>query len=107
MAKKQAVSTKAKVQRPYPRASFGDAMQIPVALKDKNGGNSWPPSEVAKAIGSSSGSSTFFYQTSASQAFGLTKGTRDAARIELESLGRSIAYAPTPVDELENKRKAF
>jgi hypothetical protein len=99
---------KAKKQRSYPRISLEEALKIAVALKEKNGGNPWPPEEVARAVGSASASSsTFFYQTSASQAFGLTKGTRDASRIELASLGRNIVYAPGPTEELENKRKAF
>ena len=40
--------TAAKTSRPYPRASLEDALRIPYALKEKNGGNAWSPDEVAK-----------------------------------------------------------
>jgi hypothetical protein len=96
-----------KIKRNYPRVSLEDALKIPTAIKEKNGGNPWPPSEVAAAVNIAPKSTNFFYQTSASQAFGLTKGTREAANIELEELGRDIVYAQDSKQELENKRKAF
>jgi len=96
-----------KSKRPYPRVLIADALKIPQAIKDKNGGNPWPPAEVATAVGSTPRSPGFFYKTSASQAFGFTKGTREASKIELEQLGRDVVYAPSPEIELENKRRAF
>ena len=96
-----------KLTRPYPRVPLEEALKIPLTIKDKNGGNPWPPAEVANAIGLSPTGNAFFYQTSASQAFGLTKGTRDATKIELEPLGRAIVYAPNAEAEAESKQQAF
>lgn len=107
MAKENEKQRKSPVTRPYPRVSLEDSLKIAQAIKDNNGGNPWPPSEVATSIGASPSSSTFFYQTSASQGFGFTKGTRDASKIELEALGRAIVYAPSAEAELADKQKAF
>lgn len=107
MKKNIGVKEESASKRPFPRVTLEDALKISVAIKDKNGGNSWQPSEVAKAIGLTAKSTTFFYKTSGSQAYGLTKGTRDARHIELDTLGREIVYAASPKVELENKQKAF
>lgn len=93
--------------RPYPRVTLEEALKIAQIIKEKNGGNPWPPSEIAKAVGIASKGNPFFYQTSAAQAFGLTKGTRDANEITLETLGRDIIYAPSSQKEFEKKREAF
>lgn len=97
----------AKIIRNYPRVTLEDALKIPFTLKDKNGGNPWPPKEVANALGVAAMTNNFFYRTSSSQGFGLTKGTRDTKQIELEDLGRSVVYAANPQAEIEKKREAF
>lgn len=58
MAKKITAKT-IKPQRPYPRVSLEDALKIPTAIKEKNGGNAWPPAEIAAAIGASPKASGF------------------------------------------------
>jgi hypothetical protein len=36
---------------PFPRATLEQAIKIPYAIKDKNGGNPWEPDEIRKAVG--------------------------------------------------------
>lgn len=96
-----------KVRWPFPRATLEQALAIPLALKDKNGGNSWEPDEVRKAIGAGTGGNAFFYLTAASRDYGLTIGTNSAERIELGDLGRELVYAPNEATEKELKTKAF
>lgn len=98
---------KKQVTRPYPRVPLEKALEIPVAIREKNGGNPWPPEEVAKAVGSTKGSSKFFDQARAAREFGLTTAGRDASKIGLTDLGRRLVYAPDPDTEEELKRKAF
>jgi hypothetical protein len=80
---------KARVRRPFPRATLEEALKIPYAIKDHNGGNPWAPEEVRKAVGASAGNS-WFYLTAASRDYGLTTGTRDTEKIALADLGRDI-----------------
>lgn len=95
------------ITRPYPRRSLEDCVKIAQVIKDKNGGEPWATPEVAKAIGASKGSSTFYYWTAASRDFGLTEGTRDTATIGLRERGRQIVYAASPEAQAEAKREAF
>jgi hypothetical protein len=81
----------AAVARPYPRRTLEDALRIPTAIKDKNGGQPWAPDQVAAAVGMGM-SGTYFYLTSAARDFGLTEGTRDAAVISITDLGRHAVY---------------
>jgi hypothetical protein len=90
-AKKKAASTEnasvpKKVKYPFPRATLQKALQIPYAIKDKNGGNPWEPEEVRKAVGMGQGN-PWYYLTAASRDYGLTVGTREAEKISLEELG--------------------
>jgi hypothetical protein len=59
-AKKKATSAKA-TKKPaapkFPRTTLEKALQIPYALKDKNGGNPWEPDEIRKVVGASQGNS--------------------------------------------------
>ena len=43
----------------FPKATLEKALQIPYALKDKNGGNPWEPEEIRKVIGMSQGNSWY------------------------------------------------
>jgi hypothetical protein len=83
------------------------ALQIPIAIKEHNGGNPWDTDEVRKAVGASTGGNAWFYLTAASRDYGWTSGTRDAAKIALEEPGRDIVYAPNPDAELAAKKQAF
>jgi Nucleoside 2-deoxyribosyltransferase len=106
-ALEKAASAKLATKSPkFPRATLEKALQIPYALKDKNGGNPWEPEEVRKAVGVSQGNS-WYSQTAASRDYGLTTGTRDAPPIALTELGREIVYAPDPETELRLKKQAF
>lgn len=96
----------AAVQRPYPRRSLEDALKIPRALKDQNGGNPWSPAEVAKAVGLGN-SDPFYYLTAASRDYGLSEGTRNAATIALTPLGREAVYPSSPEAEMDALRRSF
>jgi hypothetical protein len=105
-APKENANPPKKVKYPFPRATLEKALQIPYALKDKNGGNPWEPEEIRKAVGMGQGNS-WYYLTAASRAYGLTVGNRDSDRISLEELGREIVYAPNAETELARKKQAF
>lgn len=111
MAKDKKAAKKAtpakKIDRPYPRRTLEDALQIPQLLKEKNGGNPWSPEALAGALGVARSNTNFFYLVAASREFGLTSGSRDSDAIALEDLGRTIAYAPNPTTEAQAKRQAF
>ena len=94
-------------KRPYPRRTLEEALNVPTALKDFNGGNDWAPSELASALNQSKGSSTFYYLTAASRDFGFTEGTRDTDYVALTDFGRSVVYAPNRAKEEELLRQAF
>lgn len=107
-SKNSAATAKApSVKWNFPRRSLEDSLKIVFAIKQYNGGNPWPPSDVAKAIASKPRSSDFFYWTAAARDYGLTEGTREATDIRLTDLGRLIAYAPTPEVEWASKLEAF
>lgn len=97
----------ATIKRNYPRWPLEDSLKIVYKIKEYNGGNAWPPSDVAKALESAPKSSDFFYLTAAARDYGLTEGTRDASEIKLTELGRSIAYASDANRELQSKIDAF
>jgi len=110
-AAKKTASAK-KVDRPFPRASLSEAVRVPLALKEYNGGNAWPPDELKGVIESSVGNSSvksnqFYYLTAASRDFGFTTGSRDAQEIGLADLGREFAYAGSSDAEKQALKKAF
>src|SRR5665647_569454 len=94
------------IPRPYPRRTLEDALRIPRALKDKNGGNAWKPDQVAKAVGLGM-SGNFYYLSAASRDFGLTEGSRDSAEIALLGLGRKAVYPGSPQEEADARLEAF
>lgn len=91
----------------FPRATLEQALAIPSAIKEHNGGNPWEPEEVRQAITFVKGGNAYFYLTAASRDYGLTIGTRDADKIELAPLGRNIVYAPDEKTEHDLKVEAF
>ena len=93
--------------KPYPSVPLEKALQIPLKIKELNGGNPWTPDDVAAAISMGPKSSDFYYVTAAARDFGLTTGTRDTASIELTELGREVVYAPSPEVERAKKLEAF
>jgi hypothetical protein len=98
---------RAQIARPFPVFSLEKALGIALAIKEKNAGNPWPPSQVAKAVGIGEKSSALDLLARASQLYGLTSGTRQASAISLEKIGREIVYAPSPEAEINAKRRAF
>jgi hypothetical protein len=93
--------------RPFPRRTLEQALRVPQALRDHNGGQEWESPEVAKALNLGAKSANFFYLTSAAKQYGLTEGTRDTASISLTELGRRAMY-PASADEDERaRREAF
>ena len=97
----------ARIERPYPRETLEEAIKVPLAIRHKNGGNPWPPAEVAGALERGATTNAFFYVTTASRDYGLTSGTRDTAEISLTDLGRRLAYAETSDEEAATRREAF
>jgi len=96
-----------RLERPYPRVSLKEAVEIPLIIRHKNGGNPWTPNQIADALDRSAKSNSFFYLTTASRDFGLTTGSREAAEIGLTDLGRRLAYAETPEEEHNTRLEAF
>jgi hypothetical protein len=103
--KKTEKATKTTVK--FPRVTLEEAMKVPLAIKEKNGGNPWATEEVAKAVEMSRKTNPFFYLVAGARDYGLTTGSRDSERIELTPQGRDIVYAPDPQTELQKKREAF
>jgi hypothetical protein len=94
-------------RRPYPRVSLEEALRIPFALKEKNGGNPWPPADLAAAVNLSAKNPDFFYLAAASRDFGFTEGSRDSAQISLTEFGRDVVYAPNKEQEEAKLREAL
>lgn len=108
-ADKKGASTRRRsaAPRPFPVYNLEKALTVANAIKEKNAGNPWPPTEVAKAIGISERSSSVDNLYRSSALYGLTTGTRAASYISLEKIGRDIVYAPNLEKELHTKRQAF
>lgn len=80
-----------RVERPYPRETIESSLRVPQALREHNGGNPWPPEQLAGAVGRSQNSSSFYYLTAASRDYGFTTGhSRASSAIELTELGRQV-----------------
>ncbi|MCK1479915.1 hypothetical protein IVB27_35540 [Bradyrhizobium sp. 197] len=94
-----AKTSKAPARRPYPRMTLEQALKIPSALKNNNGGNPWPPEDVANAVGLSVKNTDFFYLAAASRDFGFTEGGRDSQMISLTEPGRDVVYAANKDEE--------
>jgi hypothetical protein len=91
----------------FPRRTLEQALRIPLALREHNGGNPWPPAEVAAAIGVGGKTPNFFYITTAARDYGLTTGSRDAAEIALTDLGRRAVYPESDAQEYQARLQAF
>lgn len=94
-------------QRLYPRRTLEQALRVPAAIKDKNGGNAWTPDQVAKALGLGEKSGNFYYVAAASRDYGLTTGSRDTAEVALTELGRKAVYPQTDAERSEAYLEAF
>lgn len=103
----EAPEKKQRVRWTFPRATLEQALKIPYAIKEHNGGNPWEPEEIRKAIGAGTGGNAYFYLTAASRDYALTIGTNAADKIELAELGREVVYAPNEETEQALKVRAF
>ncbi len=88
--------------RPFPAKTLEQALRVPQALKEKNGGNGWPPAQVAEALGLGGKGGNFYYVAASARDYGLTTGSREAAEIALTELGRAAVYHP-----LDSSRNRF
>src|SRR5262245_9570586 len=92
--------------RKFPATTLEQALTVAQMIRKFNGGNSWPPAEVAKSLEIAPKTAKFWYLTSAARDYKITTGTRDTPQIELTALGRSIVYADDPVQEAKAIREA-
>lgn len=88
-----------KIKSDFPKHSLVEALRVPKALADKNGGQPLPPTETAIALGMSPGSSDFRILLSSSIKYGLTSGSYNQERISLEEAGRNIVEPRNAEDE--------
>jgi hypothetical protein len=93
--------------RPFPRRTLEVALRVPRALKDKNGGNAWPPEHVAQALGVGAKGGNFYYVSAASRDYGLTTGSRETAEISLTDLGRRAVYPESGAAQQQTYLEAF
>jgi len=91
----------------FPRRTLEQALRVPLALREHNGGNPWSPGEVATAIGVGGKTPNFFYITTAARDYGLTIGSRDASEIALTDLGRRAVYPESDAQERQARLEAF
>ncbi|MFL5330905.1 MAG: nucleoside 2-deoxyribosyltransferase [Gemmataceae bacterium] len=89
-------------KRLFPKDTLEEALRVPLAIKEKNGGQPFPPTDVATACGLSVKNVDFYYLLSSSQGYGLTTGLNKSPEILLTELGHDIAY---PENAEENHRK--
>jgi hypothetical protein len=94
-------------ERNFPRVTLEDAIRVPTAIKEKNAGNAWDPSDVAKAVGIGAKTGKFFYLTAGSRDYGLTVGTKASKKIELTELGKALVYPDSPQTASAAKLRAF
>lgn len=94
-------------QRPFPGKTLEQALRVPQALKEKNGGNPWPPDQIASALGIGAKGGNFYYLAAASRDYGLTTGSRDTAEIALTDLGRKAVYPQSDMEQAQAYLDAF
>lgn len=104
--KKTPAKKKAKPKKNFPQSSIEESKKVLDVIKEFNAGNPWSPTEVAKALGMGKGNN-FFYLTASSRDYGLTIGTRDTPKIEIDEIGKKLAYPKTPDEEYEATKQAF
>jgi hypothetical protein len=108
MKKPRAVKTKEhKSTRPFPSVTIEEAVVLAQKLKELNGGNPWPPADLATALERSAKTDTFFYLTAGSRDYGFTEGTKYTKEICLAEIGRAFVYADSREAEREQLQRAF
>lgn len=79
-----------RIKSEFPKHTLGQALRLADAIETANGGQPFPPTDLAIALGISPGSSDFRVLLSSSLKYGLTTGSYKSDYIQLESLGRNI-----------------
>lgn len=107
MASGEFPSRRERGRRLFPHNSLEEALKVPTAIKEKNGGEPFSPEEIAKYCSIGPKTPAFFYLTSSAQTYGLTQGTRNTDEIKLTDLGREIVYPESAEDQNKKKINAF
>jgi hypothetical protein len=84
-----------------------DSIVVAQKIKELNGGNPWPPADVASSLGVSPKTNAFFYLTASSRDYGLTEGSRDAEKISIADTGKKFTYAGNKEEERQGLQEAF
>ena len=88
--KQAPVKKAARVQSDFPKDTLEEALRVPRALYEANGGQPLPPTETAIALGMSPGSSDLRVILSSSIKYGLTRGSFNTDRVTMEPLAQKI-----------------
>ncbi len=94
-------------KRLFPQNTVEEALKVPIAIKEKNGGEPFSPDEIARACGMSVKNPNFFYLSASAQSYGLTIGTRTSTEISLTDLGHEIVYPESSSEQQKKKIAAF
>ena len=103
---------RAKPKRPYvtqsniPSRSLREALRVPQALADNYAGGATAPHDVAMALGLSPTSTGWRDLAAASLGYGLTKGSWNADRISLDSLGQRVTAPTAEGDDVKARAEA-
>jgi predicted nucleotide-binding protein len=92
--------------RPFPKHTLQEALEIPVAIQEKNAGRPMKRILLADAVGRKPTSSEFKNLLSSSFKYGLTEGTEKAEYISLTQLGLAITKPKDDKEFQESKVKA-
>jgi predicted nucleotide-binding protein len=95
-----------RIEYSFPKNTLEDAIRVPQAIEDANGGQPYPPTETALAMNLSPGQDEFRNLLSSSLRYGLTKGSFISQRISIEALGRSIVQPQSPEEVRKSLVKA-
>lgn len=106
-AEEKATTRAPSLVRPFPRRTLEQALRVPRALRDNNGGQPWAAAELAAGLGVGAKTGNAFYLTSAAKQYGLTDGTNRSAEVGLTDLGRHAVYPASPEAEASALRTAL
>lgn len=92
--------------RPFPKHTLQEAIEIPIAIQEKNAGRPMKRILLADAVGRKPTSSEFKHFLSSSFKYGLTDGTEKAEYISLTQLGLAITKPKDDKELQESKVRA-
>lgn len=79
-----------RIKSEFPKNTLQEAIRVAKAIEDANGGQPYPPTDTAIALGMSPGSSDFRTLLSSAIKYGLTQGSYNQDRVSLQQLGRDL-----------------